>query len=121
MHSWARSASCGHTPPVNPLTATPQRVGGAAGAAVKPRRAPLRWPLTREDLTRPELLIGAALVIVIGVGLMLRLHDIGVRSLWVDELFSVGLAAQQPRDIVTVIYGEEANMTLYYAFMYVWM
>jgi hypothetical protein len=50
-----------------------------------------------------------------------RLRDLGARSLWVDELFSVGLAAQNPSTILTVLYGEEANMALYYGFMYVWV
>lgn len=67
------------------------------------------------------MLLIVALAIVIGVGLALRLHDLGTRSLWVDELFSVGLAAQTPSTILTVLYGEEANMALYYAFMYVWL
>jgi mannosyltransferase len=58
---------------------------------------------------------------VLAVGLALRLRDLGTRSLWVDELFSVGLAAQSPSTILTVIYGEEANMALYYAFMFVWL
>jgi mannosyltransferase len=62
-----------------------------------------------------------ALTVVIGVGLLLRLRDLGTRSLWVDELFSVGLAAQSPSTILTVLYGEEANMALYYAFMHVWV
>ena len=62
-----------------------------------------------------------ALGIVIVIGLALRLRDLGTRSLWVDELFSVGLAAQHPSTILTVLYGEEANMALYYAFMFVWV
>ena len=60
------------------------------------------------------------LAVILSVGLLLRLRDLGNRSLWVDELFSVGLAAQSPATILTVLYGEEANMALYYAFMYVW-
>jgi mannosyltransferase len=62
-----------------------------------------------------------AVAIVIVVGLILRLRDLGTRSLWVDELFSIGLAAQDPSTMLTVLYGEEANMTLYYAFMYLWV
>jgi len=61
-----------------------------------------------------------ALAIVIIVGLVLRLRDLGSRSLWVDELFSVGLAAQTPSTVLTVLYGEEANMALYYGFMFAW-
>jgi hypothetical protein len=95
-------------PPVNANAAT-----SAAGAAVVVEpRASAGWPPLRAMLRRPHLAVGVALAVVIGIGLALRLHDIGVRSLWVDELFSVGLAAQDPRTILTVLYGEEANMTL---------
>ena len=58
---------------------------------------------------------------MIVLGLALRLRDLGTRSLWVDELFSVGLAAQNPSTILTVLYGEEANMALYYGFMFLWI
>ena len=70
---------------------------------------------------RPGIVISAVLAIVIGAGLLLRLYDIAVRSLWVDELFTVGLAAQSPSTILTVLYGEEANMTLYYWLMFGWV
>jgi mannosyltransferase len=62
-----------------------------------------------------------ALVVVIGAALALRLHDLSARSLWVDELFSVGLAAQSLPTILAVLYGEEANMTLYYLGMFSWV
>ena len=63
-------------------------------------------------LRRPGLLVPVMLAFVIGIGFVLRVHDAGVRSLWVDELFSVGLATQDLRTILMVLYGEEANMTL---------
>jgi mannosyltransferase len=69
----------------------------------------------------PRLLLAAGLFSVMSLGFALRMRDLGERSLWVDELFSIGLAAQQPRDIATVLYGEEANMTLYYVFMFFWV
>jgi mannosyltransferase len=62
-----------------------------------------------------------ALIAVIVAAAVLRLYDLGSRSLWVDELFSVGLAAQDPRTILAVLYGEEANMTLYYLVMFAWI
>src|SRR5829696_255648 len=65
--------------------------------------------------------VPAALTIGLAVGLVLRLRDLGDRSLWIDELFSVGLAAQSPQTMLTVLCGEEANRTLYYAFMFVWV
>src|SRR5687767_11242788 len=72
-------------------------------------------------LRRPGLLVPVMLAFVIGIGFVLRVHDAGVRSLWVDELFSVGLATQDLRTILMVLYGEEANMTLYYLLMAVWL
>src|SRR5215210_8147566 len=60
-----------------------------------------------------HLAVPAALTIALAVGLVLRLRDLGDRSLWIDELFSVGLAAQSPQTMLTVLYGEEANMALY--------
>lgn len=92
------------------LSTAPVRVGTAAGRRgllTRRRVLAVRWTL--------------ALTVVIAAAAVLRLHDLGARSLWVDELFSVGLAAQDPRTIVTVLYGEEANMTLYYLIMFAWL
>lgn len=88
--------------------------------AEKPRGLRARFPASLLSL-RPGLIVSVALTIVIGVGFWLRVRDAGVRSMWVDELFSVGLAAQDLPTILTVLYGEEANMTLYYLFMAVWV
>jgi hypothetical protein len=104
------------------MAATTSAAGTAVEAAPRtPLREPLRWPLASAIQKRPGLARSLALLIVIGAALALRLHDVGVRSLWVDELFSVGLAAQGPSTILTVIYGEEANMALYYALMFGWV
>ncbi|MCC7367031.1 MAG: glycosyltransferase family 39 protein [Chloroflexi bacterium] len=86
--------------------------------------APAATPTTLPSALRPgwrRIVLVAMLAIVVGVGFWLRAHDLGVRSLWVDELFSVGLAVQDLRTILTVLYGEEANMTLYYFVMAAWM
>ncbi|MFN8634668.1 MAG: glycosyltransferase family 39 protein [Chloroflexota bacterium] len=76
---------------------------------------------SRIDPARLEMGIPAALAVVLAAAFALRVYDLGVRSLWVDELFTVGLAAQSPSTILTVLYGEEANMTLYYWVMFVWV
>ena len=62
-----------------------------------------------------------ALGTVLALATMLRLHELGARSLWVDELVSVGLATQDLGTILFVLYGEEANMTLYYLVMRGWV
>ena len=86
----------------------------SASVAVSSRAVSDRAPAA---LRRPGLLVPVVLAFVIGIGFVLRVHDAGVRSLWVDELFSVGLATQDLRTILMVLYGEEANMTLYYLLM----
>jgi len=85
------------------LPAAPARAGGAFR-----RRALVSTPL-----------LGLAAVIGLAAGL--RLHELGARSLWIDELFSVGLAVQDLRTTLAVLYGEEANMALYYAIMHLWL
>jgi hypothetical protein len=66
-------------------------------------------------------LLVAALTIVIVAGALLRLRDLAARSLWIDELFTVGVSAQTVPMLVHVLYGEEANMTLYYLIMFGWV
>ena len=61
------------------------------------------------------------LALAVAVGLYLRVRDLAVRSLWVDELFTVALAAQPIPTVLRVLYGEEANMTLYYFVMFGWV
>jgi 4-amino-4-deoxy-L-arabinose transferase-like glycosyltransferase len=65
--------------------------------------------------------MAAALTLVTVAGLALRLRDLAARSLWVDELFTVGLSAQSFPTVLRVLYGEEANMTLYYIVMFGWV
>lgn len=89
-------------------------VGAAGLVSVRSRPADDRAGWRR--LVWPLLLTA-----VLGAGLALRLHELGARSLWVDELFSVGLAAQDIGTVLTVLYGEEANMTLYYLVMFGWV
>ncbi len=70
------------------------------------------------SLSTPSTLALVALLVFATVA---RVHDLGARSLWVDELFSVGLAVQDLSTILFVLYGEEANMALYYFVMSIWV
>lgn len=88
--------------------------------AASPRPPVIRL-LDRLRTTQSSIVIGLMLAIVMGVGFWLRARDLADRSLWVDELFSVGIAAQTLPTILTVLYGEEANMALYYLLMAVWV
>ncbi|MFN8522055.1 MAG: glycosyltransferase family 39 protein [Chloroflexota bacterium] len=65
--------------------------------------------------------LSASMALAVGVlSFVLRIRDAGSRSLWMDELFTVAFVAQSPRTMLDVLYGEEANMALYYAVMVVW-
>jgi 4-amino-4-deoxy-L-arabinose transferase-like glycosyltransferase len=61
------------------------------------------------------------LFLILGVGGALRLHMIGAKSLWGDEAFSVTVARMSLPEIVRTAWWGEANMTLYYLFLRVWV
>jgi hypothetical protein len=81
----------------------------ASGAARLARRA-LRLLIDRRVI----------LTAVCALGLILRLRDLGQRSLWFDELTSVGIAAQ-PLPAFLVALSSEANMALYYWGLFLWL
>jgi len=91
---------------------------GAAQASVAD--APVRPSLRLRWRARTSQIV-AALAVVIVLAAALRLHDLGARSLWIDELFSVGLAVQDAWTTLVVLNGEEANMTLYYVILHLWL
>jgi len=69
------------------------------------------------QLARDQLVLLSA-VCVLGLGL--RLWDIGRRSFWLDELSAVGTSALSFQDLLQAL-TVEANMTLYYWALFVWL
>lgn len=67
-------------------------------------------------LSRPTLGLMAACLL----GLGLRLWGLGQRGFWMDELTSLGIAAQRLPDF-RVALAVEANMTLYYWALFAWL
>lgn len=62
------------------------------------------------------------MVSVISLGALgLRLHMLGVRSLWVDEGMSVEIARLPWFDFFGVLWRREGNMSLYYALLRGWL
>ena len=61
-----------------------------------------------------------ALVILSALALAFRLWDIGQRGFWLDELSAVGTSALSFADLVQAL-TVEANMTLYYWVLFVWL
>lgn len=54
------------------------------------------------------------------LGLGLRLWGLGQRSLWMDELTSLGISAQRLPNFLVAL-SVEANMTLYYWVLFAWL
>jgi uncharacterized membrane protein len=61
------------------------------------------------------------LLFVLAVGSVLRLYMLGVKSLWLDESFSVLVAGTPLPLFLRTMWWGEANMALYYFFLRFWM
>jgi mannosyltransferase len=59
----------------------------------------------------------AALVLALAVSV----HDLGAKSFWLDEAFSVALARHDWPDLWRTIVTDQANMGLYYVLLHVWL
>jgi len=90
-----------------------------ADALVVERPSRNAWARWRDE--PGGLLTATLLLLAVAIALYLRVRDLTARSLWVDELFTVGLAAQPIATVLRVLYGEEANMTLFYLVMFGWV
>jgi mannosyltransferase len=60
-------------------------------------------------------------LLLVGVALVLDLHDLGKPSIWFDEAFSVELARQPLPLLWRTIFGPEPNMELYYLLLHFWL
>lgn len=79
-----------------------------------PKAAQPRLPL------RPRLGLFIVLLLVV-LGTLLRLHMLGAKSLWLDEAFSVLVARMPWPTFLRSAWWGEANMVLYYLFLYPWI
>jgi len=57
---------------------------------------------------------------LIALATYLRIHQVGVRSLWGDEAFSALMAKLPWRDFFRLVRDREVNMTLYYVLLRAW-
>src|SRR5262245_50497066 len=69
---------------------------------------------------RKEVRIAAVSLITL-VSLLLRLHALGAKSIWLDEGISVAIARVPWSQFFRVLWQREANMTLYYLFLRFWI
>ena len=66
---------------------------------------------------RVALILGATT----GVGAVLRLHLLSVKSLWIDEGASVSFATMPWRPFLKTLWDYQGNMTLYYFLLRAWI
>lgn len=79
-----------------------------------------------ESLTQPGIVSREGrtwllLSLVLVAGAYLRLHMLGVRSLWASECFSVLVAWQPWRVFLSTMWWGEANMAFYYLLLRGWL
>lgn len=87
-------------------------------AIAPPRSAPPKPGVVHATRWRSAPLALLGLVVILGLGL--RLWDIGERSFWLDELSAVGTSALELPALLQAL-TVEANMTLYYWALFVWL
>jgi mannosyltransferase len=69
----------------------------------------------------PNWLSPALISIISAIALILRLHMLGTRSLWVDEGVSVAIARLSWLDFFGILWRREGNMSLYYICLRGWL
>lgn len=71
--------------------------------------------------SQTDWLDGLFLASVIGIGLVFRFKHLILKPFWFDECFSVELSRLQWGSFLRVIWWREANMSLYYALLRIWL
>ena len=68
----------------------------------------------------PKLLGLSGLLLLGSVALILRLHNLGARSIWYDESFSAMIARLRWSQFVLTLWNREGNMAFYYFLLHFW-
>lgn len=63
----------------------------------------------------------ALLMAVLVVAAAARLHDLGGKSIWLDEAFSIYVARQPPDRILEIVVRHDTPPPLYYLLLHFWM
>lgn len=72
--------------------------------------------------TSPKVsrLVLATLVLIVAAGALLRVHELGSESVWLDEAFSIKLSQYQPAGIIAET-SKDVHPPLYYFALHYWM
>ncbi|MBN1656867.1 MAG: glycosyltransferase family 39 protein, partial [Anaerolineae bacterium] len=79
--------------------------------------------LTHRSLTEtnPRTLAYSLLLAVIVVGGLVRAHQLGDKSLWIDEAFSVWMGRQPVPELLSWLVRIDQHPPLYYLLLHIWM
>jgi mannosyltransferase len=94
------------------------RIGTTPEILAQPREI---QPLGDLSSMSPERRIWLLLLLIIAAGTFLRFCMLGVKSLWLDEAFSVYAARLPWAQFMRTMWWGEANMVLYYFFLRGWI
>ena len=61
------------------------------------------------------------LLAILFMGLFLRIHDLGTKSIWLDEAISVGLAKSTLPQMFTTLATEKPHVPLYFTILHFWV
>jgi mannosyltransferase len=97
---------------VNPYTKTSALSESSTAVATEP----LAFSPRGRDIS-----VTAILVTIVCTGLALRLPWLGQKSLWIDEMWSIGIARLPWASFWSVVRNQDPNMSLYYSLLHIWM
>jgi mannosyltransferase len=60
-------------------------------------------------------------LLLLGIAIAVRVHCLGCKPFWFDECFSVEVSRMDWHNFVRVLWWREANMSLYYALLRIWL
>lgn len=89
---------------------------------MQPSETPSQAAIEANDQTQPVgKLHWVTLSIIVVLGIAARLKCLACKPFWFDECFSVEVARIDWRNFLHLLWWREANMSLYYALLRVWL
>jgi len=89
-----------------------RRCDPVRGALERKGRSPVKRRAARNALL---------LLIILALGAFLRLHKLGQKGLWIDEAFSIWMARQPLRQMLSWVIRVDQHPPLYYALLHFWL
>ena len=92
-----------------------------AATAPEPPRVENRVGRPNEAASPADRYASWILAAIMLVALVTRIADLGAASLWLDEIWSIGIARLPWRTFFWTVQNQDPNMSVYYALLHVWL